>query len=117
MKDEIIEHLMDLRMAKNNYDLQKYQWEMERLKLKYSTEYMKYKTIKEKEEHAKLETEHMGESVLHAKAELRMAEMMVQIDELNMLYSDVCDCDGNCNCEHKEPNLIDAETLLVDHNT
>lgn len=120
-KEIVINNLVNLKQAKNAYDTQKHKLELERLKLKYSNEYTQYKTIKEKEERARLATAGMEMSVLRAKKVLREAELNVQIDELDMYYFiEECCCDKeDCKCKEEpfeEPNIIEASSLIIDHD-
>lgn len=53
-----------LTHMKRQKDILEYQKQRKRLDLKYSTEYQAYKTIKEKEEHAKMATYEITEQII-----------------------------------------------------
>ena len=97
-EDDIKTHFKNVTRARCEYETLKKQYEMTLLKLKYSKEYMIYKTIKEKEEHAKLEAEELMWRVHDANQKLQYFECKKELDELDMYYFDT-EC---CCCEGKE---------------
>lgn len=100
-------NLERLTEAKNNYYKKKKALEIQRLTLKYSPEFQIYKTIKEKEERARLATQDDEYILELAKVILREAELRVEIDKVNMdfMFLEPHCCNGECNCEKSEdPN-------------
>ena len=98
-----IETLRTLKMkldeAKYLYDTRKLDLEITKLTLKYSPEYEKYKTIKEKEERAKLETRELAENLLIEEKIVRDCATEYEIANLIFLYED----ENECEREQDEP--------------
>ena len=59
---------------------------LKQLSLKYSDEYTKYKTIKEKEERAIIETQDLERQLLQLKNKLRIQRLKSEISRLEIEY-------------------------------
>lgn len=92
------------------YELIKLELESKRLTLKYSTEFERFKTIKEKEERAKIATMELEKSLIQARYERNQQKSLYELAELEYLNEDLFDyvCDGEedqyCKCVKKEHN-------------
>lgn len=101
--NEIEHELSNYYEAKNQYDLAKLKYEEKLLTLKYSQEYQIYKTIKEKEERAKMETTDLQYLLLDCKAHVRSCELAVKCLKLELQYFvDDCCQNNECCCEHND---------------
>lgn len=109
MNHKIFDNLEKLAKAKADYNTKKRIYEMQLLELKYSEAYSIYKTIKEKEERAKLELKKKGDQVTIAKNNVLMAEYEVTRDQLLLQYMNIFDqeaksCDCDCEYAPEEPS-------------
>lgn len=106
MKKDIINNRMDLLNAQLEYDSIKKMLEYERLELKYSPQYNVYKTIKEKEERAKIATRELDDSLFEANIKLQKAKLRVELDDLEMYqFAETCDC---C-CKNEDNECVPDE--------
>lgn len=86
------------------YELAKFELESKRLTLKYSTEFERFKTIKEKEERAKLATMELEQSLIQTRHIRNQQKSLYELAELEYLNEDLFDyvCDGEedhyCKC-------------------
>ena len=80
------EETQKLDELKYDYDMLKFEMKLKQLSLKYSDEYTKYKTIKEKEERAIIETQDLERQLLQLKNKLRIQRLKSEISRLEIEY-------------------------------
>ena len=70
-----------LTKQEHNYDMMKHNYEMGLIELKYSDEFQEFKTIKEKEEHARLTLADEKEALLEAEYQLHLLKANIEACE------------------------------------
>lgn len=78
--------VMKLNAIKDEYYNKKFELKIKQLELKYSDEYTQYKTIKEKEERAVLETQNLQQELFKIKNELRTQRLKTELEKMEIDY-------------------------------
>lgn len=78
--------VMKLNEIKDEYYNKKFELKIKQLELKYSDEYTQYKTIKEKEERAVLETQNLQQELFKIKNELRTQRLKTELEKMEIDY-------------------------------
>lgn len=90
IKIDIINRISELNnkiiVTENNLKISKYEYHQELLELKYSLEYDKFKTIKEKEERAKLENAPLELDILDFEKQLQELKLEKEVLMLKLKY-------------------------------
>lgn len=98
--EDILKQIKDINKqiinTERNYVDIKYKYETDFLNLKYCVEYEKYKTIKEKEERAKIETSSAKHTLARLKTDIKALEM--ERDLLMLEFNYYSTVGGCCGC-------------------
>lgn len=93
LKEEIVDTLQNIRQAQNklvideaNYEKLKHDYEIGLMELKYSDEYMEFKTIKEKEENARIQLQDKKLELLELKSIINFSKYSLDYYNTELRY-------------------------------
>ena len=76
----------NLSVDENDYEQMKHNYEIKLLQLKYSDEYMEYKTVKEKEERARIELAKEKEAIISFDRQISLYKKELEHKRLVLKY-------------------------------
>ena len=76
----------NLSVDENDYEQMKHNYEIKLLQLKYSDEYMEYKTVKEKEERARIELAKEKEAIISFDRQISLYKKELEHKRLLLKY-------------------------------